>query len=327
MSMTDLPQRLLKLHGFILVALVYCVVVVRPLRPGLPRLLASVPAFLVFSLCPLLVKDSALLSSAVALTTTWVANFKLLSYSGGRGALSHPGIRSGLQWGALLLLPFFPAKSGRTPASTSSRGLLLGLLLKLGVYLGLTAVLVGVELSALARHLIYAVHFWMFVSLCLDAAMPLGSQLLPGIPLQPAMDAPYIATSVREFWGRRYNQIVSATLLETVYKPIVEGRFACGGRLEGSFRMLGFFLLQPVIILAQDGASTAMAKWVPEQLSGSLAARALQTGVTLALVLGSAEWFWAPVESCGADKRALAEVDSAMRWLLARTRSPELLAR
>lgn len=29
---------------------------------------------------------------------------------------------------------------------------------------------------------------------------------------QPAMDAPYAAVSIKEFWGRRYNQIVSATL-------------------------------------------------------------------------------------------------------------------
>ncbi len=65
----------------------------------------------------------------------------------------------------------------------------------------------------------------MFVSLCLDAGLPLAGQLVAGIPLQPAMDGPYAATSVREFWGRRYNQIVSATLQETVYKPIVEGRW------------------------------------------------------------------------------------------------------
>ena len=66
------------------------------------------------------------------------------------------------------------------------------------------------------------------MSLCLDAAMPLSGALLGagqrggGLALQPAMDGPYAATSVREFWGRRYNQIVSATLLETVYKPIVQ---------------------------------------------------------------------------------------------------------
>ncbi|GLC67255.1 hypothetical protein PLESTF_000534000 [Pleodorina starrii] len=376
--------------------------------------------------------ESAILSSGIGLNIMWVANFKLLAYSGGRGALSHPGVRNGLQWAAFLVLPFFPAKSNRAAAKTSTSSVVLGLLLKLGVWLGLTALLVGVEgLSPLARHLCYAVHFWMFVSLLLDGPLPLAGHLLGHhIPLQPAMDAPFAATSLREFWGRRYNQIVSATLQETVYKPILEGRwvsskaaatatatasvvvaeaaterdadrvspapagpaeadggnvavragppaaearapaaptvaegkeekggaarrrtpvaaavvglatsflvsgvmheiclwFSCGGRLEGSYRMMGFFLLQPLLIAAQEAAVAMAARVVPERIRVSAAATLLQTALTLVLVLGSAEWFWGSMETCDAEKRGLAEVDGAMRWLVEQARASGLLA-
>ncbi|GIL54920.1 hypothetical protein Vafri_10620 [Volvox africanus] len=385
MDPSDLIHKLLQLHGLILVTFAYCIFVVRPLQPGWQRLVASLPAFVVFSLSPFFVKDSAVLSSGIGLTILWVANFKLLAYTGGRGALSHPGLRTPLQWGALLVLPFFPAKK-KVPSEPSFTSVVLGLLIKLGVWLGLTGVLVSVELSPTARHLCYAVHFWMFVSLCLDAAMPIGRQLVAGVPLQPAMDGPYAANSVGEFWGRRYNQIVSATLRETIYKPIVEGCwvakeaagastaasteaedasvvrgsgeggkarprapvalaglfasflvsgimheiclwFSCGCWLEGSFRMLGFFLLQPLIIVVQEGVEALAKKVVSKDLRESFVAGLLQKVVTLSLVLWSAEWFWGPMESCGADKRGLQEVDSAMRWLLAQAGAPGLLGR
>ncbi|KAG2429874.1 hypothetical protein HXX76_010654 [Chlamydomonas incerta] len=384
------------------------------------------------------------LSGCVGLTVMWVANFKLLAYTGNRGALAHPDVQaSGLVWAALLVLPFFPAKSGRQPARSSSGVAALGVLLKLGVWLGLNVVLLAPQgVPPVARHVCYAVYMWMFVSLCLDAAMPLSGALLGagrrrgggggggggpergGLALQPAMDGPYAATSVREFWGRRYNQIVSATLLETVYKPIVQGKwvapvpvapapagsaaavdtsassngtdqgkpahngagagagvavragptaaaapapagssngtsagtgsgsgrpqtpmavmlaamgvsffisgvmheiciaFMCGGRLEGSYRMLGFFLVQPLLILAQDAATGLL---MPRAFRESTPGRLLQTAVTLAMVLASAELFWAALESCRIDERGLQEVVGAMQQLAAAARRAGLL--
>ncbi|GFR44068.1 hypothetical protein Agub_g5163 [Astrephomene gubernaculifera] len=228
---TESPHLVAKcshLLALVSAALVYCVLAVRPRQPGLPRLLASLPAFIVFGLSPVYVRESMVLSGCLGLTLMWVANFKLLAYSGNRGALAHPGVTNGVQWGALLLLPFFPTKSGRKPCSASSRAALLGVLLRLGVWLALSVMLQGPgqDMHRGLRHVCYALYMWMFVGLCLDAASPLSGRLLgPHLPLQPAMDAPYAATSVREFWGRRYNQIVSATQLETVYKPILQGRW------------------------------------------------------------------------------------------------------
>ncbi len=55
-------------------------------------------------------------------------------------------------------------------------------------------------------------YVWLVASLILDAPMPLGCRLLNHMALQPAMANPFGAATVREFWGRRYNQIVSSLL-------------------------------------------------------------------------------------------------------------------
>lgn len=44
---------------------------------------------------------------------SWLANFKLLAFSAGRGPLAIPGL-SFLQWAAMLVLPIFPAKRERS---------------------------------------------------------------------------------------------------------------------------------------------------------------------------------------------------------------------
>ncbi|GIL54919.1 hypothetical protein Vafri_10618 [Volvox africanus] len=90
--------------------------------------------------------------------------------------------------------------------------------------------------------------------------------------------------------------------------------YMCHNRLEGSFRMMAFFLLQPLIMIAQDNTVEAVSGLVPERLRRSRAAVILQIVVTLALVLLSADQlFWGPFETCRVDERGLAEAMGAFR--------------
>ena len=41
--------------------------------------------------------------------------------------------------------------------------------------------------------------------------------------LQPHFDSPYLATSLRDFWGRRWNLTAANTLRFLVYEPILQG--------------------------------------------------------------------------------------------------------
>ena len=53
--------------------------------------------------------------------------------------------------------------------------------------------------------------------------------------LQPHFDSPYLATSLRDFWGRRWNLTAANTLRFLVYEPILQGMpspaasLACAG--------------------------------------------------------------------------------------------------
>ncbi|KAG2429869.1 hypothetical protein HXX76_010649 [Chlamydomonas incerta] len=159
----------------------------------------------------------------------WLGNFKLLAYSANRGPLAHPGLSAG-QWLLMLLLPFFPAKRGHRRAKAG--GVLLALGGNIALGLALTAFLTSPAgaASSVLRHTGYALYVFVAASLLLDCAMPLGCAALNHMDLQPSMDNPFVSTSVREFWGRRYNQIVSAILQDTVYLPIVEGRWVAAPR-------------------------------------------------------------------------------------------------
>ncbi|KAG2437108.1 hypothetical protein HYH02_011364 [Chlamydomonas schloesseri] len=184
----------------------------------------SLPLFLLFSVAGLQVMENVTVSGSIGFMFAWLGNFKLLAYSANRGPLAHPGLSAG-QWLLMLLLPYFPAKRGHPRARAG--GVLLALVGNITLGLALTAFLTSPagSVSSVLRHTGYALYVYVAASLLLDCAMPLGCAALNHMDLQPSMDNPFISTSVREFWGRRYNQIVSAILQDTVYLPIVEGRW------------------------------------------------------------------------------------------------------
>ncbi|KXZ53656.1 hypothetical protein GPECTOR_6g573 [Gonium pectorale] len=226
----------------------------------------------------------------------WLGNFKLLAFAANRGPLALRGI-SPTQWLLMLLLPYFPAKRGH--ARTRTGNVLLSLVAKIAFAAALTVALISPAAAAfpVMAHVGYALYVWLFASMLLDAPAPLGVALLGGIvDLQPAMHAPYLATSVREFWGRRYNQIVSVML----QPPIMLGQEAVTSWLCGLARRRR----------AAGGPNRTAGSYG----FGHLALRVLQTAVTLALVLASAErLFWGPFEACEIDKRGLAEAMGAIR--------------
>ena len=66
------------------------------------------------------------------------------------------------------------------------------------------------------------VLIWLLVSVVVDSSTPWAIQLLQLPPTRPSMNHPYLSDSLEDFWGRRYNLVVSYTLRHTVYNPIVK---------------------------------------------------------------------------------------------------------
>lgn len=123
-----LPPALVHLPAFIaprllplvLLAAAYCTLLVRTLPPGAPKLLLSLPVLLLFFLAPLGF-DAVSVAGNIGFVLSWLANFKLLAASGGRGPLALHGI-SAAQYAALLLFPFYNAKPGALSCCAHTRG-------------------------------------------------------------------------------------------------------------------------------------------------------------------------------------------------------------
>lgn len=112
----------------------------------------------------------------------------------------------------------------------------LSWLFKLAVFCAVIAAL-ATGLSGVARDVLQALGMYCFICLMMDGP---ASFLVPvlGFDIIPTFDPPWLATSMADFWGRRWNITTSHMLRATVYDPIVEGRFVKAK--PGSARRAGY---------------------------------------------------------------------------------------
>ncbi|TYI85324.1 hypothetical protein E1A91_D05G432600v1 [Gossypium mustelinum] len=65
----------------------------------------------------------------------------------------------------------------------------------------------------------YCVHIYIELELILALAATLARAMF-GFEFEPQFNEPYLATSLQDFWGRRWNLMVTSILRPTVYYPI-----------------------------------------------------------------------------------------------------------
>ncbi|THU60437.1 hypothetical protein C4D60_Mb07t12700 [Musa balbisiana] len=128
---------------------------------------------------------------------------------------------------------------------------------------------------------LYCIHMYFALELVLAGAAAVAALLVPrGFELEPQFDAPYRAVSLQDFWGRRWNLMVSAVLRPSVYLPMSAryGRsagilavFLVSGLMhEVMFRYItlapptgeatAFFMLHGACMVAEG---TARRPWIP----------------------------------------------------------------
>uniref|UniRef100_M8BQ97 Wax synthase domain-containing protein n=1 Tax=Aegilops tauschii TaxID=37682 RepID=M8BQ97_AEGTA len=81
---------------------------------------------------------------------------------------------------------------------------------------------------------------YLSMELILGASATAARALL-GMELEPTFDRPYLATSLRDFWGRRWNVSVPAVLRPCVYSPM--RALIGGGRGGAAMAVLATFLV------------------------------------------------------------------------------------
>ncbi|CAN1822886.1 Acyl-CoA--sterol O-acyltransferase 1 [Linum perenne] len=271
-------EKFIKVWISILISLIYCYIIPNSIPKGPKRLVSIIPVVGLFLYLPLHL-TSVHLGGVTAFFIAWLANFKLLLFSFGKGPLSNP-----MSLPLFIAVSCLPIKIQReeqripSAASRSRRDGPLNYTLKaLSV-----AVLINVYDYSDRIHpklilILYSLHIYFMLDLILAVSAAAARNLL-GLELEPQFNEPYLSTSLQEFWGRRWNLSVTRILRPTVYDPI----------RRPSWEMTGFFLLHGACLVAEMAVKKAV---VTEQRKlPKMVSRALTVG----FVLGTGNWLFFP---------------------------------
>ncbi|XP_057456922.1 acyl-CoA--sterol O-acyltransferase 1-like [Lotus japonicus] len=329
---------LIKIWLSVAISLCYCYWIRKFIPAGTIRLLSFLPIICFYLFIPLSF-SSVHLSGNIGFFFAWLANFKLILFAFNKGPLSSdPSISLG-RFVALTCLPikiqqnpppkqshssktkqsksheskspdFETDPSSVMPNTTSSqikqnpssinrflqyaiKGLLVAVLVKIYDYSDYIhpKLIMGM----------YCFHIYFLMEIILATVAALARSTL-GLELEPQFNDPILSTSLQDFWGRRWNLMVTSILRPTVYEPTLKAaRNVVGstwaplpavmatfvvsglmhelilfymGRMAPTFRMSCFFVLHGLCLTLEIVLKKALnARWrLPRFVSGPLTA-------------------------------------------------------
>lgn len=318
------------------ISLLYCYFAGKMLTGGVSRLACFLPVVCLFLFLPLQL-HSMHLGGITAFFLAWLTNFKLLMFAFNRGPLANPSI-SFPRFLAVACLPIkliqqnphnktkenetsTPKYGHRSRKNYAMKGLLLALIVK--IYSFEEYIHPRIVLVVYCLHIYFALE----IMLALAAAMARG---FLGAELEPQFNEPYLSTSLQDFWGRRWNLMVTRILRPAVYIPVLHwssgimGRewaplpavistFAVSGliheliffylgRVKPTWEITWFFLLHGLCLDVEIAVKKVVnGRW---QLP-----RVVATILTLGFVMVTGFWlFFPPLLRCDGAERGLAEL-------------------
>lgn len=307
-----------------LASLFFCHKISNLISPGAKRLFAFFPVFCIFFYLPLLL-TSVHFSGTTSFFITWLANFKLLLFAFNQGPLhSDPP----LPLPKFILTACVPIKISRSesekgkksPINYSLKFMVFVLLLKVYEY--------GEYFHPLIKMALFCVHIYVVLDVGL-AIVAYAARAILGFQLEPQFDEPYLATSLQDFWGKRWNLMVTGILHPTVYLPVrsISGRFlpkklasfpavmasfvVSGlmhelifyyiGRLKPTWEVTWFFVIHGVLV--------GLELVVKRTVGGSVRLPAVVSGpLALGVVVATSFWlFFPPFLRCDTEVRSCKE--------------------
>ncbi|KAL1815317.1 hypothetical protein ACET3Z_017891 [Daucus carota] len=155
----------------------------------------------------------------------WLSNFKLILFAFDDGPLATSPPLSLLHFTCLALLPI---KSSTTSSTTSTSQLNKSTLVATKVVLLVIIIYAyDLDLHPYVRLGLYCCHVYLGVELVL-AITGFPVRAILGLEIEPQFNEPYLATSLQDFWGRRWNLMVTSILRPTVYNPVLAFSSRCG---------------------------------------------------------------------------------------------------
>lgn len=213
-------RNLIKVWISALISTSYCYYISSKISKGVLRRLSLLPIFIIFLLLPLLF-SSVHFCVISAFFLTWLANFKLLLFAFDLEPLSP--LPSNLI--RFFCFACFPIKTNKNPYSNRiyrkpmSRWVLAIKILIFSSLLHVYSNNYDSDLSRFAFLALFTIHVYLEAELILVFVGALMSMLL-GCEMEPVFNEPYLATSLQDFWSRRWNLMVPAVLRPAVHIPI-----------------------------------------------------------------------------------------------------------
>ncbi|KAJ7963712.1 acyl-CoA--sterol O-acyltransferase 1-like [Quillaja saponaria] len=216
-------QSFIKIWITAITCLCYCYHIVSRIPKGFFRLLFLLPIFYLFTILPLTLSSIHLIG-VTFFFLVWLANFKLLLFSFDHGPLSSPFPSNTIHF---IFIASLPINIKQTPPDEKPVKPNASRLSKL-ILLGIKVILIAMILRAydyrdkLHPYLIlalYLCHIYLDVEIVL-AICAAPARAIFGFELEPQFNEPYLSTSLQDFWGRRWNVMVTTILRPTVYNPI-----------------------------------------------------------------------------------------------------------
>ncbi|KAA8520177.1 hypothetical protein F0562_014433 [Nyssa sinensis] len=220
----------------VLASLCYCHAIGKLIPKGTIRVLAILPIICLFFYLPLNL-TTIYLGSTTSFFIAWLANFKLLLLAFCEGPLSS---NPPLPLSRFILIASLPIKiqnhpsppnsekplnaeikehpssqttkeCHKSPRNYATKVVLLATLLRIYSY--------REYINTKIIMLLYCFHIYFSLELLLAivAALVRASAQLE---LEPQFDEPYLSSSLQDFWGKRWNLMVSSILRPTVYNPV-----------------------------------------------------------------------------------------------------------
>ncbi|KAJ4911272.1 putative long-chain-alcohol O-fatty-acyltransferase 4 [Raphanus sativus] len=207
-------KNLIKVCFYAIISVSYCYYISTRIKAGVLRLLSILPVCVLFLLLPLFF-SSLHFSESTAFFLTWLANFKLILFSFDKGPL-YPLPQNLTRF---IFFTCFPIKPQQSPKSHNEipkwvfaiKVIIFGVLLHMYEY--------KQHLSPTMLLVLYSLHIYLELEIVLMLVKILVFITL-GCDLEPHSNEPYLATSLQDFWGRRWNLMVPAILRPAVYNQV-----------------------------------------------------------------------------------------------------------
>ncbi|XP_038711507.1 long-chain-alcohol O-fatty-acyltransferase-like [Tripterygium wilfordii] len=307
-------QRFAMVWASAMLALCYCHTIGRITIPGKSRLIAFLPIVLLFLYLPLNL-HTIFLGGPTAFFLSWLATFRLLLFAVGKGPLSSTSPVIPLQH--FLLVSCLPIKilQNKSDPSLKTHKSPLNYSVKSLIFATVVPIFQNKDkINPNIIKLSYCIYLYCAIELFL-AVIAAMARVWLGVEFEPQFDEPYLATSIQDFWGRRWNLMVTSTLHPTVYDPVRKISARLFGRkfapllavvasftVSGLMHELIFYYIgrktpnwELTCFFVLHGVCLAIEVAVKKEMNGKLRLPGLVTGpVVVGFALATGAWLFMP---------------------------------